>query len=1021
MDEMNIKTPFLEQVARHYYEQKDQLIDYCFVFPNRRSGEFFLMNLARQQQGIPMLAPEITTITDFATMLTHSIMASPVEQIFTLYQAYIEITGNDQYSFDRFAFWGNVILNDFNDVDTSMVDAEQIFMNTQQLREIATDFLTPEVKEFFQQFFNVRFGETPTDEDQFWKHISHDEKSSVRNSFMRLWQVLYPLYTRFRERLSEQGLSYKGKIMRDAAQQIAGMAADDFRWKKYIFVGFNLLSACETTIFKRMKDKGIAEFCWDYDSPAFKQEENLATRFMKLNVKQFPSALPMPEPIEEFPEMTVVSVPFNVGQAKHAFRIVNQLVDSGDISDTNNAINTAIVLPDESLFVPLLNSAIGKVSRINVTLGYPLRNSSIASLMRIVAKMHRQATRTIDEHGDYVYTFYREDVKNVLSHPMVKSLFPRKVTELISVIDNNNLYRVPESIFNDCGFQQLFVTIRNTDDSTDVINYISRLEDFVTMVNEQVSEHSDPSSRSNEDDEPLPLQSAFLNKYLEVLEQVKVAISDYGVPMCESTVFFLIDKIAGIYSIPFEGEPLAGLQLMGVLETRCLDFANVIMLSMNERIFPRRFYTASFIPIQLRRHFNMPTVEHQESMMAYYFYRLISRANKVFMLYDSSAQAIGSGEHSRFITQLEKIYGCPIEHIQLTSSINPGNSLVINVKKQGRIADRIKDFLNPNSKRRLSASAIKSFIDCPLLFYFHYIEGLNNDNEESEFMDAATFGSIVHDTLQQLYYPAGKVNPDEPYKVTRQMILEFKKKHLDYHLVRNINRIYLDKKPEHLNDEITGEASILYEAFKIFVLNVINYDLELVKHDDEFFEIWECEQSHVTQIDLGDGICFNFKYKADRIDRINGTGPFRLIDYKTGNDVTRFYDFDSIYADKARNKRSIMQLFLYCNAYSQFLKEKKGIPEHVITPIIYTVKQMQETGIFHTNSQGRNKQCVLDFRGTYHDLPLNDEFLKSIKGLLSKLFDLDIPFSQCEEGNFPCNFCKFIEFCRRNKTERFEN
>lgn len=1012
-------TPFLEQVARHYYGQKDKLIDYCFVFPNRRSGEFFLMHLARQQQGIPMLAPEITTITDFATMLTHSIMASPVEQIFNLYHAYVDTTGNEQYSFDRFAFWGNVILNDFNDVDTSMVDAEQIFMNTRQLREIATDFLAPEVKAFFQQFFNVRFGDTATDEDQFWKHIGHGEENSVRNSYMRLWQVLHPLYLRFRERLEEQGLSYKGKIMRDAADKIADMAPDDFRWKKYIFVGFNLLSACETSIFKQMKSKGIAEFCWDYDSPAFKQEENLATRFMKLNVKQFPSALPMPEPIEDFPEMTVVGVPFNVGQAKHAFQIVNQLVDTKDITDTDNAINTAIVLPDESLFVPLLNSATDKVTRINVTLGYPLRNSSIASLMRIVAKMHHQATRTVGAEGEYVYTFYREDVKSVLSHPIIKSLFPHKVTELISIIDNENLYRVPESIFQDCGFQQLFVTIRKTDDAADVISYIDRLEDFVAMVNEQTSGNS--PALSSENDDPLPLQSAFLNKYLEVLEQVKLAIGEYGVPMCESTVFFLIDKIAAIYSIPFEGEPLAGLQLMGMLETRCLDFDNVIILSMNERIFPRRFYTASFIPIQLRRHFNMPTVEHQESMMAYYFYRLISRAGKVFMLYDSSTQSKGSGEPSRFITQLEKIYGCPITHKQLTADVHPGNSLVINVKKQGRIADKVKAYLNPNSKSRLSASAFKTYIDCPLKFYFHYIEGLNDDNEESEFMDAATFGSIVHDTLQQLYYPNDKTSPDVTYKVTKPMILDFKKNRLDYHLVRNINRIYLNKKPERLDDEITGEASILYEAFKIFVLNVINYDLNLMKQDNDYFEIWECEQTHVTRIDLGDGICFNFKYKADRIDRINGTGPFRIIDYKTGKDITRFYNFDVLYDDKAHYKRGILQLFLYCNAYEQFLKEKKGIDNPVITPIIYKIKQMAETGIFHTTSNGKDKQCVLDFRDTYHDHPLNDEFLASIKRKLATFFDLDTPFSQCEEGNDPCNYCKFIEFCRRNKTEPFVN
>lgn len=1013
MDEMNIKTPFLEQVAHHYYQQKQELIDYCFIFPNRRSGEFFLLQLAKQQHDVPLLSPQITTITDFATTLTQSILASPIEQIFTLYQAYVEITGNDQYSFDRFAFWGNVLLQDFNDVDTTMVDAKDLFVNVKQYREIGTDFLSPELKECFSKLFNVHFDDN--DDEQFWKHITHSEDSTVRDNYVKLWQVLYPLYTLFRQRLGDKGLSYSGKIMRDAAAKISEMDAGDFHCKKYIFVGFNFLSKCEQTIFKQMQNKGIAEFCWDFDSPAFKEKTNLATRYLNEYTKKFPNSFAT-QSIDSFPEMTVVGVPFNMGQAKYAFKIVDDLAKNGDIQDTDNAIDTAIVLPDEGLFMPLLNSVAGDIKRINVTLGYPLRNSSIASLMRIVAKMHSQASRVVNESGDYEYGFYREDVKSVLTHPIIKSLYPHKSIELISEIDNNNLYQVPEHLFNGADFNQLFVTIRNTTDSQDVIEYLNRLMDFVATLNDKFAPNEEQASPGNDQDSAMPLQSAFLNKYYEVLEQVKLCITDYGVPMCESTVFYLIDRIASIYSIPFEGEPLAGLQLMGVLETRCLDFTNIILLSMNERIFPRRFYKASFIPFKLRKHFDMPTMEHQESMMAYYFYRLISRANKVYMLYDSSSQSLGSGEYSRFITQLKNIYQCPIHHILLTPNIAPGSSLKIDVKKQGRIADTINAFQNDDLKSHLSASSIKEYIACPLKFYFHQIEELNDDNDETDFIDAATFGSIVHDTLQQLYYPDKYKKGGKPYKVFRNMIVDFKKNDLDKFLVRNINKTYLHRKKDKLDTQLTGEMSILYEAFKHFALNVINYDLKLLNSDNDYFEVLECEIPHVTQIDLGDGFRFNFKFKADRIDRINGTGPIRIIDYKTGKDETNFTDFGKLYSDSesASKRRSILQLFLYCNAYANVLEEN-GVDNPGITPIIYKLKRMSESGIIF------NSEVVLNYDGTYKGTELNESFKASMREKLKELFDLSLPFSQCSEKTKTCNYCKFIEFCRRNKKEYFNN
>lgn len=1011
-------TPFLEQVARHYYNTNKDLIDYCFVFPNRRSGEFLLMHLAQMQPGIPMIAPRITTITDFAANLTHSIAASTVEQLFTLYEAYVEVTGNELYEFDRFAYWGNVVLNDFNDVDTSLVDATQLFTNTRELREISTDYFTPELKETLERYFNVQFGKT-SDEDGFWKHVKGNEDVEVRREFLRLWQIMLPLYTKFREKLTERGLSYSGKIMRDAVEKIKTMGPDDFREKKYVFVGFNLLSACELSIFDLMQKKGIAEFCWDYFSPAFKEKSNLATRYLDFYVKRFKSPIDLPDHyIDSFPQMTVVSVPNNMGQAKCAFKIVNELVKQKEINNVDNAIDTAIVLPDEHLFPPLLNSATDAVSHVNVTMGYPLRNSSIASLMRIVSKMHRQAARQIDSNDIISYTYYREDVKSLLSHPIIKSLFARESIELTKTIDNNNLYQVPEQLFSNVAFSDLFVSIHNINDALEVTAYLDRLLHFIERIDKMLNDTPDETT-IKEQDRAIPLQNAFFRKYYEVLEQVKQSVATHGVPMCESTVFYLIDRLVGLHTIPFQGEPLAGLQLMGVLETRCLDFNNVILLSMNERVFPRKFFKPSFIPYQLRRHFVMPTMEHQESMMAYYFYRLIGRARNVYMLYDCSTKAFGSGEPSRFITQLEKIYNCHVTHVEMRQAVAPGESLKINVKKEGRARERLEQFVKPVGGMNLSASSIKEYIACPLKFYFHYVQDLNADNEQSDFMDAATFGSIVHDTLQQLYFPGKEYSPKNPYKVFKGRIEQFKRNELEQCLVRNINRIYLHRKPDKLDTPITGEPSILFEAFKLFVLNVIDYDLKLLDNENCYFEVWECEVSHVVTLDLGNGVRFNFKFKADRIDRINGTGPLRIIDYKTGKDETTFSSFESIFAESGNYKRAILQLFLYCNAYEKVLEEQ-GFEKMTLTPIIYKLKRMSESGI---NYKPRNKDAVTidDYNGTYHGLAINDEF-KSVMGHhMKEFFDFDTPFSQCSENSTTCNYCNFIEFCRRNKKEIFGN
>lgn len=998
-------TPFLKAVANHYNALDCDLSEYCFVFPNRRSSKFFANYLCQGSRGVAIM-PQVTTITDFIADITESVPASPIESLFTLYQSYVKVSGNTEYAFDRFVFWGNIILKDFNDCDMYLVDAEQLFQNTKELREISTDYMTPELKAAIERFFNVRFDDHGN-EDRFWRNFDPSGNANeVKQGYLTLWQQLYTLYLEFGQQLESQGLSYRGKMMRDAVKITKNAAADELGFKKTVMVGFNVLSTSELAIFDNLNNKRVAEFCWDYNSCAFDNKANQGTRFLDFYLKRFPNAI-NEEEITTFPQIDVVAVPSNIGQAKYAFHVVDHLIDQHLIDDVSNAIDTAIVLPDENLFMPLLNSASSRITNINVTLGYPLRDSDIVSLMRIVAAMHRKAYRSGNETE---FHFYRDDVKAVLSHPVIKSMFTSESTRIISDIDNNNLFRIPESRFAETGFHELFMTIRPEDGQDGVIAYINHVKTFVERIDERIKkQHHTAQAEDDEQQATMPLQRAFIHQYLEVLDDIQDTIDRYGVPMVESTVFFLIDRLTALYTIPFQGEPLHGLQIMGVLETRCLDFKNLIMLSMNERVFPRKFFSSSFIPMNLRKAFNMSTIEHQEAMTAYYFYRLISRAEHVTLVYDSSEQSIGSGEHSRYITQLELAYGVKIHRKQLSLSIKPSKPLEINVPKTGRVARLVDAYSDQQSTKSLSASSIKTFIKCPLKFYFTKIERLNDDNEETEFMDAATFGSIVHDTLQQFYYP-DTVKPNEHYLVYSGMIKNFKKQKLNAYLKRNINRLFMRRKDEQLDVELTGEAAIIFDALHTYVCHVLDYDLkQLENRQASYFEVYECEMNHNVTFKLPGGTAFNFTYKADRIDKINGEGALRLIDYKTGRDETAFRSVDDLFDPSKGNLLAILQLFIYCNAYAN-----EHPVEQEIQPIIYKLRNMDESGI-KFGPTPRNQVVIEDFRNPYLWQNVNEQFLEQLKTCMDKFFDHDTPFSQCENlpNRSPCPYCKFVEFCRR--------
>lgn len=1003
-------TPFLRQVAQ-YFQQKGNVHDYCFVFPNHRSSKFFERELELASNGT-FLMPQVMTITELVTSLSGLVAVTPVDAIFELYKCYIAIEGNEQYPFDNFVYWGNVVLNDFNDVDMYLVDPKQIFSNVREYREIQSTYIDDDLREIMNHYFVLNMEGAAADDDKFWLSNYKDAdngKATVKAEYLRLWQSMLQLYESYNQSLQQRGLSTMGRIYRKAVEAVA--PGNDIGYNRLVFVGFNMLSTSEMVIFKRLHSRGIAQYFWDAASPAFGEEykENGGGRFVKFYQKEFPEPSDfVNEVIEGFPAIEEVGVPSNVGQAKYAFHIVDKLLADGNINHTTqklddgnkkynitDACEAAIVLPDEDLFVPLLNSISPGLDDINVTMGYPLGSSDIASLMRVVAKMHHQAR--LDASGQW--TFYREDVRVLLSHPIIKSCYGREALEIVRIMAQKNQFMIPQSMFEGTGFAALFHTFEQTQGSQGVIDFLSRLVDFCSKVR-MLMEGGHAIEPDDDDDDstashiPMTLQEAFLNQYVEMLNRLMECISRHDVPQCESTIFFLIDRLTNLYTIPLEGEPLHGLQVMGLLETRCLDFKNIIITSANERVLPRKFRSNTFISDFMRRSYGMSTTAHQESMWTYYFYRLISRASNVFLLYDTSAQALGSGEHSRFTEQLEKIYKCKIQHTTLNMELPPSKGLEIQVPKHGHVLDEIAGY--KSGTRRLSASSIKDYVDCPLLFYFHHIEHLSTDKDDADFMDASTFGTIAHETLQQLYYPDVDGKPrDGDYRVSCAMIKDYEKNKLDEVIRRKVNEKYVHS--DDLDAPLCGEASIVSVAVRMFVANALHYDVELLGNIDiNAFTVLECEKEHECKITFGDET-FNFRYIADRIDRLP-CGTLRMVDYKSGSDKTDFYSIERLFSIEGKNK-AVLQLMLYCNAFAQ----ETGNDE-AIMPMIYTLRDMSTAGVL------KGKEQVAD----YHDV--NDEFTEQLAHVMTEFFDQNTPFNQTQDINpttSPCRYCKFKDFCRR--------
>lgn len=987
--------PLLRQIA-DYYSRKStaSLAGLCFVFPNKRSATFFRYYLRRAVvSDRPWIEPEFIDMARFVSSFSTLQEATRYESLFTLFRCYRAINGSDaDMTFDRFLFWGEMLISDFNDVDRYLVDADTLFTNLERLKEIGSTYLTPEQIEIIKRYWGSDDIGQREATDRFWTHLNR-KNSLAGNRFKKLWEVLGTLYHSYIGTLESNGLTTRGRLYRLAACNAVD-AGGDAAGRRYVFVGFNVLTTSELKIFRRLKAAGRADFFWDFNSPALRTEVNKAGRFIRRNMEEFPPPADFEEePVVTFPQIEIIGVPSATGQVKMGADVLARWHKEGLIDTSAGGINTAVVLPDENLFIPMIHSMPKSIGEMNVTMGFPMRLSPVSALVGNIRLLQKNARR--DAEGR-VTGYFHEDVRNLLSMPMVQSLDPVGAARINGEIRRLRLFNVPPAMLcsEGCPFAPVFAPLSRRGGVDEVEGYIKAI---ITHL----------SRTAHTTDDRLTIH--FLESYEAATDTLCAAMRRFSIDMDAFTFLQLVSRAVRGDTVRFTGEPLRGLQIMGMLETRTLDFDQLIVMSMNEHVFPRKQYQRSFIPDVLRRAYGMATTDFQESIFAYYFYRLISRASKVCLLYDS--RAVGgtrSNEMSRYLTQLLYLYPeARCRHLAARFSRNYFASGATSVEKTPEVTDRLLRYTREGSGFTLSASAINTYINCPLLFYLQYVERFNPDDEITDYVDYSTYGSIVHQVMERLY----KSLQDEagnPATVSREFlesVLKDSDTRIDRLICEAVNEIYsLITDPEQMKP-LSGETKVLGKVIKRNIRSLLRHELKIAP-----FTFIAAEKKVTARMKINDSLTVNIKQIIDRIDEIAdpddpGKKLRRIVDYKTGSDPTTAPSVESLFDPASDNRpKAIMQLFFYCYIYAA----TTGFDDR-IQPLIYKMRDIYKDNIDPlTVDAKRYKTYVRDYRDYL------DDFLDCFHKVVEEIFNPAIPFRPAVSDH-SCKFCNFKSLCSRGE------
>lgn len=942
-------TTFLKELARILLDRySGDLSSLNIVFPSLRARTFFVDALAETTDRA-VWQPSWTTVDEIMEQMAGITRGERIRLISELYNIYVKY--HPKELFDKFYFWGDMLISDFDLIDKYMVDASQLLRNIEEIKELEADvsYLTPEQLRIIS----------------FWKSIGDgDSLTEQKKRFLEIWRSLPAIYDEYRKQLISQKIGYTGMIYRLAAERLESGEATIDSDKRYVVAGFNALSESEKRVFDHInKNARGAEFYWDYDSYYVDNASHEAGAFLRDNIRSYPT----PEPISNNSFATKkrvrsIACVSNVVQCKYIAKLLSELPKE-ELDK-----RTAIVLTDENMLIPLLHSLPESVPLVNITMGYPLKNTLVYSFIDRLIELQAHARRRED-----ITLFYHNDASGLLTHPYITDISPDEAKKALDNIISNHLISVEQSILQ--GSELLSAIFRLAEGWESLADYIDNILTLLAPTIAAIDE----------------MQGEYLTTAAEELRKCRLSITNCGIKPSVEVFCSLLRRHLQSVSIPYEGEPLEGVQIMGILETRNLDFKNVIILSMTDDNFPGdKTGQSSFIPYNLRAAYSMPTPEEHEAMYAYYFYRLIQRAENVTMLYCSRADERSTGEQSRYIYQLEYESPHTIEKMAVGVDLSLDSNAPIVVEKGAKEQQILNRYLDPESKHSLSPTALFRYVECPLKFYFASIAKLKSSDELSDTIDALTFGNILHETMEDLYGElVGKANPNAEIRRLAERAT------VSDAVDRTMRRLLMNSR-EVKSEDFSGDMMLVRDIIIKYILRgIMRYDIA-----NEGYTIDGLEKDVEWQLPLSDNRKVNLFGRADRIDR-RADGSLQIIDYKSGNTPHLEYKgMTELFRGKAEDRISnIFQTILY----SMILHRKEGLES---SPSLYFASKM----LSEDYSPMILNRTTGDYIERYSDI--GEEFESELNATLEELFDYQTPFRQTDDEDM-CTYCDFKKICRR--------
>lgn len=956
---------FLKLVAADLYKHtKGNLAHTAVVFPNKRAGLFFNEYLAQESES-PIWSPAYVSISELFRSLSPWEVGDPVKLVCELYKIFRRETQSTE-TLDDFYFWGEMLISDFDDADKNKVDTDKLFSNLQDLRNIMDDytFIDDEQEEAIRQFF---------------QNFSIERRTALKERFISLWDVLGNIYKGFRESLASQNIAYEGMMYRHVIEHLD---VDKLPYEKYVFVGFNVLNKVEHTLFTQLKDAGKAVFYWDYDEFYMKENRQAVTHeageFIRRNLRDFPSPLSgeLFKNLSKPKEVHYIASSTENAQARYLPQWIRNNL-------TTPEKETAVVLCNEALLQPVLHSLPAEVKHVNITMGFPLSQTPVYSFLIALLELHTHGFNF--KSGRYTF----QSVVTLLKHPYTRQLTGQAELLEKELTRNNRFYPLPGELGKDEFLTRLFTPLSGN------LNLCIRLSETLQQV---AGIYQANTSGTEDTDAFNQLYRESLFKAYTTINRFRTLIEEDELTVQSETFRRLLVKVLSATNIPFHGEPAIGMQVMGVLETRNLDFRHLVLLSVNEGQLPKSGGDSSFIPYNLRKAFGMTTIEHKIAVYAYYFYRLLQRAERITLMYNTSSDGLNRGEWSRFMLQFLIEWPHPITRQFLEAGQSPQGTSPITVEKTPDVMRRMQSLFDvrANPKAKFSPSALNYYLDCPLKFYYRYVAGLSAPDEVSAEIDSATFGSIFHYAAEHIYKDLtthGKVINKEALETLLRNEVKLQD-YVDTAFKKLFFNVPQNEKPEYNGVQLINSA-VIARYLKQLLQNDLRYaPFTFIASEMEVDEPIDIQTpKEVIKSRIG-GI-------IDRMDSKDGT--LRIVDYKTGGDADTPPHVESLFIPDKKRSNYVFQTFLYAAIMCRKQPTMKIAPA-----LLYIHRAATETysPVIQMGEPRKPKEAVEDFS------KYEKEYRERLQGLLEEIFNPEKSFTQTEIIE-KCTYCDFKALCKR--------